>query len=530
MAGPFPFRKVALWASICISTPSFALVLKSGVIKSSADGICMYDLPAKYNVGLLNKTWNMPAPVPHEIPNVSPPFAGIYDTDQFSLDRVFYDRMVQEATFKRRPEDCKLFYVPYFALWETCHKQWLNPVRPELDNEVIGQLKYLGKFRKPVGVDHFITLSRVEADWAIFQNPWYTHMKKLTIEARFWGGHPNVHAIPYPAWFRYNPTLDTKLDPYQTLPTIQVTSATFDVQAPCKSQTMAAAPALGKVCEGKAWCAFQIPNKFGGCAIKAMHGQYKCSGNDKQPVAFHKYINYNPAVVLGCSRGPCWLWGDCHKRVGKERTGPLAVFIGSAKQRERDRNIIVSQCKQRPGVCAVMDTSQSHGINRLRNSVLPSNAILEMNEMLNSAIFCINPPGDTPTRKGLFDSLLAGCIPVITDDDSLDMYTWHLKNYKDVSVVVNPQDMRWGKIHAIDFLASMSEAEIRRKQDAIRQLAFSLQYSAAPSKDRHSRPDAFDVAMINMLKEEKSEYDSFANVQPMSGRLLRSIRNSTAHQ
>mmetsp|Transcript_18931 Transcript_18931/g.31626 ORF Transcript_18931/g.31626 Transcript_18931/m.31626 type:complete len:501 (+) Transcript_18931:158-1660(+) len=43
------------------------------------------------------------------------------------------------------------------------------------------------------------------------------------------------------------------------------------------------------------------------------------------------------------------------------------------------------------------------------------------------SIFCLNPPGDMPTRKGFFDTILAGCIPVTTDHYSAyDQWFWHL--------------------------------------------------------------------------------------------------------
>jgi hypothetical protein len=42
------------------------------------------------------------------------------------------------------------------------------------------------------------------------------------------------------------------------------------------------------------------------------------------------------------------------------------------------------------------------------------------------SIFCFQPIGDLMTRKGLFDSLLQGCIPVIFDVLTANvMYTWH---------------------------------------------------------------------------------------------------------
>lgn len=43
------------------------------------------------------------------------------------------------------------------------------------------------------------------------------------------------------------------------------------------------------------------------------------------------------------------------------------------------------------------------------------------------SVFCLQPPGDSPTRKGIFDSLLCGCIPVLfAPNQTRDQYLWHL--------------------------------------------------------------------------------------------------------
>ena len=39
-------------------------------------------------------------------------------------------------------------------------------------------------------------------------------------------------------------------------------------------------------------------------------------------------------------------------------------------------------------------------------------------EMYLAAHFCLQPPGDTPTRKALFDCMIAGGIPVIFNADT----------------------------------------------------------------------------------------------------------------
>lgn len=43
--------------------------------------------------------------------------------------------------------------------------------------------------------------------------------------------------------------------------------------------------------------------------------------------------------------------------------------------------------------------------------------------------FCIMPPGDVPTRKGFFDSILMGCIPVVFNPQSAHkQWLYHLGN------------------------------------------------------------------------------------------------------
>ncbi|XP_071741248.1 xyloglucan galactosyltransferase KATAMARI1 homolog [Rutidosis leptorrhynchoides] len=60
------------------------------------------------------------------------------------------------------------------------------------------------------------------------------------------------------------------------------------------------------------------------------------------------------------------------------------------------------------------------------------------------SIFCLQPRGDTPTRRSVFDSILAGCIPVFFHPDSFyTQYTWHVqKNHKQYSVFISEDEIR----------------------------------------------------------------------------------------
>ncbi|XP_071741249.1 xyloglucan galactosyltransferase KATAMARI1 homolog [Rutidosis leptorrhynchoides] len=60
------------------------------------------------------------------------------------------------------------------------------------------------------------------------------------------------------------------------------------------------------------------------------------------------------------------------------------------------------------------------------------------------SVFCLQPRGDTSTRRSTFDSILAGCIPVFFHPDSFyTQYTWHVpKNHKEYSFFISEDDIR----------------------------------------------------------------------------------------
>jgi hypothetical protein len=90
-----------------------------------------------------------------------------------------------------------------------------------------------------------------------------------------------------------------------------------------------------------------------------------------------------------------------------------AVFIGGGKtiniasKTLRDR--LKSQCARHSN-CIWIDTG------RQRTALNISQYLA----LYRRSVFCLSPPGDSPTRKGLFDSILSGCIPVVFDKYTLE--------------------------------------------------------------------------------------------------------------
>jgi hypothetical protein len=98
----------------------------------------------------------------------------------------------------------------------------------------------------------------------------------------------------------------------------------------------------------------------------------------------------------------------------------LSLFIGSVKTYNPNSNslrrcTLYSQCNADAGC-------QWHNTPHACNGVV--NASSQM-LLFQRSQFCPAPPGDSITRKSLFDSLVSGCIPVLFAKASLRQYLWY---------------------------------------------------------------------------------------------------------
>lgn len=133
--------------------------------------------------------------------------------------------------------------------------------------------------------------------------------------------------------------------------------------------------------------------------------------------------------------------------------------------------------------------------------------------------FCLQPPGDMPTRKSVFDVILAGCIPVLFHPlTARFMYEWHLgkKGWEEISInydsIEENRALIDQKENFVEKLIALQGSEIvKRKRQLLREQAFSLQYSLiyidehgqkkASEKMVHGvrQLDAYDTSMEKVL-------------------------------
>lgn len=111
------------------------------------------------------------------------------------------------------------------------------------------------------------------------------------------------------------------------------------------------------------------------------------------------------------------------------------------------------------------------------------NSIGDLLSVYKKAVFCLCPPGDDPARKAVFDAIVSGCIPVIFEVATLyNQYPWHIGEQAalDVSVYIPGGAMRSGKIDFMSVLMAIPSEVIRKKQQALAELAPRVQYAIPP--------------------------------------------------
>uniref|UniRef100_A0A0C9S4A7 TSA: Wollemia nobilis Ref_Wollemi_Transcript_25498_1888 transcribed RNA sequence n=1 Tax=Wollemia nobilis TaxID=56998 RepID=A0A0C9S4A7_9CONI len=122
------------------------------------------------------------------------------------------------------------------------------------------------------------------------------------------------------------------------------------------------------------------------------------------------------------------------------------------------------------------------------------------------ADFCLQPPGDTPTRRSTFDGIVAGCIPVFFEPQgAYTQYTWHLpREPREYSVLIPKDEVVFGHARIGDILGNISRAEVAQMRELVIGLIPRVVYRKPDAPGGAEFKDAFDVALEGVLRRVKS--------------------------
>lgn len=161
------------------------------------------------------------------------------------------------------------------------------------------------------------------------------------------------------------------------------------------------------------------------------------------------------------------------------------------------RGLLLNECGQAGSKCRSVDCSEGKCIN----------SSAETMDLFLDSKFCLQPRGDSFTRRSLFDCMVAGSVPVLFWKRSAYMqYKWYLPGYGDEpewSVFIDRQDMRERNVSVRAVLEGISEHKVRELRERVVKLIPRLVY--ATESLGQGMDDAFDIALNGILWKLKDQ-------------------------
>lgn len=166
----------------------------------------------------------------------------------------------------------------------------------------------------------------------------------------------------------------------------------------------------------------------------------------------------------------------------------VSTFVGGNRSASGvfvlDRLKVIESCMKHSDVCKITQKTDKVSIMR----------------MYGRANFCLNPPGDTATRAGIFDSILMGCIPVVFSPMTLMQYSLHLQRPWEFAVLV-PAPKREDPVK---WLKSVPHEHIKQMQEEVKRIGKRVEYGYSSTND-----DALEVLLRGL--HERFRKDKFGH-------------------
>ncbi|XP_040385568.1 xyloglucan galactosyltransferase KATAMARI1 homolog [Oryza brachyantha] len=189
--------------------------------------------------------------------------------------------------------------------------------------------------------------------------------------------------------------------------------------------------------------------------------------------------------------------------VRRARRPWLFAFAGGGRRRGDDhhhggggvvRDRIIRQCA-RSRRCGLLRCG-AHG--RRDDCYDPGNVM----RLFKSAAFCLQPRGDSYTRRSVFDAILAGCVPVFFHPGSAyTQYRWHLpRDHTAYSVFVPEDGVRNGTVRLEDVLRRISAAKVAAMREQVIRMIPTVVYRDPRGPSSGVPRDAVDVAVDGMIE------------------------------
>ncbi|WCJ27520.1 Exostosin family protein [Euphorbia peplus] len=191
---------------------------------------------------------------------------------------------------------------------------------------------------------------------------------------------------------------------------------------------------------------------------------------------------------------------EWQNRMRKRKRNYLFAFVGAPRpgMKKSVRSEIIKECLGMDKACKLLNCTEASKCN---NPV-------EVMKVFGESEFCLQPPGDSYTRRSAFDSIIAGCIPVFFHPGTAYVqYVWYLpEDYSKYSVFIPENLVKNGSLSIYETLVKISEEKRRKMREEVIRLIPKIIYVNAVAEPVQSLgydvevEDAFEIAVKKVVE------------------------------
>lgn len=194
-------------------------------------------------------------------------------------------------------------------------------------------------------------------------------------------------------------------------------------------------------------------------------------------------------------------------------------FMGStevtAERQARLRKLIMQTCNDHKGCQVIPLSSHSSNVDLQAQVAKVQKAPFPIHNPYESCRICLQPGGDFPTRKGFFDAMLGGCIPVTFQTIAAQtQWSWFWMNNSNAmtATIFIPRESVWQNMTStLDHLVQQAE-DVSFLWPKVKMIAmlgdrfqYNLPYDNSGAGVKGGVKDAFQVIMENLQQLRSTE-------------------------
>ena len=373
------------------------------------------------------------------------------NTHMFSLEIIMHFKLLNSPYRTLNPLNADLFYVPFYGgllsmylvtkarfmdISETCQQHI---------DELYRCLSTMSFFKD--GKPHFSTFGRIQAELEgarcpLLKHPYSTNITFIGIEKRS-ATSQSIIVAPYPSYIHFNNTHKDRTLMESTSKLGNLLDTEFRLRVP--------------PVDNRNVLVFIAGGRRRGSLRDKLIDQVSAKTNENYEAFFRKT---NATFV-----SQMWLQ-------------TTACNLQSPFTTEKSEDSTTNLSKGKEWLKWNSQTNQPYKV---------------VSWMLRS-VFCLQPPGDSPTRKSFYDSILCGCIPVIFNSNRKTVYPFDdLIDYSEFTVSIDAKLISDQNKSIISLLKNIPKDKVIHLHNNILRMAKWFQYSVSPSSNTDD--DAFSLIL-----------------------------------